>query len=124
MASQPHLIRLAFLPLRFFLSYPDSLFRRPMWQQILAVLLVFALLIGTLFLLRRKGIAQFSAPLGTMAGKARQMRVVERLALGPQHALVLVSIRNSTFLIGLSPSGCSKLDVLPTDPQTSPESGL
>jgi flagellar biosynthetic protein FliO len=95
-----------------------------MWQQILAVLLVLGLLIGTLVLLRRKGIAQFSAPLGGMAAKTRQMRVVERLPLGPQHALVLVKVRNNTFLIGLSPHGCNKLDVLASDTNPLPEMNL
>ncbi|HLH05007.1 MAG TPA: flagellar biosynthetic protein FliO [Bryobacteraceae bacterium] len=95
-----------------------------MWQQILAVLLVLALLIGTLVLLRRKGIAQFSAPLGGMAAKSRQMRVVERLPLGPQHALVLVNVHNSTYLIGLSPQGCNKLDVLTPDTAPLPETNL
>ena len=93
-----------------------------MWQQFLAILLVFALLIGTLVLLRRKGIAQFSAPLGAIGSKSRQMRVVERLPLGPQHALVLVNVRNSTLLIALSPHGCSKLDVLTPAEPPLPES--
>lgn len=91
-----------------------------MWEQILAVLLVLALLLGTLTLLRRKGIAQFSTPLAGMAAKSRQMRVIERLALGPQHSLVLVSVGNSTLLIGLSPSGCNKLDVLPASNPPDP----
>jgi len=95
-----------------------------MWQQILAVLLVFALLIGTLALLRRRGIAQFSAPLGGVAAKSRQMRVIERLPLGPQHALVLVSVGDSTLLIGLSPSGCNRLDFLAEKPPSIPESDL
>lgn len=82
-----------------------------MWQQILAVFLVLALLMGTLVLLRRRGIAQFSGPLRNLPAKSREMRVLERVSLGPQHSLLLVHVRNSVFLIGVSPSGCNKIDV-------------
>jgi flagellar biogenesis protein FliO len=86
-----------------------------MWQQILAVFLVLALLMGTLILLRRKGIAQFSGGFRKIPGKAREMRILERIAVGPQHSLLLVHVRNSVFLIGLSPSGCDKIDVFASD---------
>jgi flagellar biogenesis protein FliO len=81
-----------------------------MWQQISAVLLVFGLLFGTLVLLRRKGIARFTGVLGSGAGGQRQMQIIEKLPLGPQHALLLVDVRNSLLLIGISPQGCSKIE--------------
>lgn len=78
-------------------------------QQALSVLLVLGLLGGALWWLRRKGMAQF--PLKTRAsGKARSMRVVERLALTPQHSLHLVSVKGRTVLIAVSPGGCSVLE--------------
>jgi flagellar biogenesis protein FliO len=91
-----------------------------MWPQLLAIVLVLGLLIGSLVLLRRKGIAQWSVPLRN-SGRAREIRVRERVALGPQHVLVLVDVRENTFLIGLSPSGCNKIEVLGRGPSGPPE---
>ena len=80
-----------------------------MVQQIIAISLVFGLLAATLTLLRRKGFAHFPATLTRSASPAKQMRVLERIALDPHHALHLVHVENSRFLIGVSPSGCSRI---------------
>ena len=78
-------------------------------QQVLAVVAVLALLGGALWWLRRKGVAQFTVR-GPGAGKTKSMRVVERLALTPQHSLFLVRVAGRTMLIAASPGGCSILD--------------
>ena len=91
-----------------------------MWAQVLAILFVIGLLIGTLVLLRRNGLAQWATPLRS-SSRTREIQVRERVALGPQHALVLVEVRDQTFLIGLSPSGCEKIQVL-GPPAASPGS--
>jgi flagellar biogenesis protein FliO len=83
-----------------------------MWQQLLAVFLVLALLLATLALFRRKGLAQFRPVLRNHSGRPREMQVLERIALSPQHSLHLVNVRDSVFLIGVGPSGCHKIDVL------------
>ncbi len=84
-----------------------------MWQQIVAILAVLALLGTTLHLLRRRGFVQFAAALGSRSikagGRPRQMQVIERIALGPQQSLHLVNVRDTIFLIGVSPAGCNKL---------------
>jgi flagellar biogenesis protein FliO len=80
-----------------------------MWQQAFAILLVLGLLIGTLALLRRRGLAQFSAGLSRGASRPRQMQVIEKIGLTPQHSLHLVNVREDLFLIGVSPSGCDKI---------------
>jgi flagellar biosynthetic protein FliO len=80
-----------------------------MLQQILAILLVLALLAGTLFLLRRKGLAQFPAALPKVPGRTRQIQVLDRVALTPQHSLHLVEVRDEVFLIGVSPGGCNRI---------------
>ncbi len=92
-----------------------------MWQQILAILLVLGLLAGTLALLRRKGLAQFSTNLRATGGRNKQMQVVERIPLTPHHSLHLVSVRNKLLLIGVSPSGCSRLAHFATDGSLPPE---
>ncbi len=76
-----------------------------MFQQTLAILLVLALLAGTLFLLRKKGVAQFPIGMPRSANRARQMQVIERLSLTPHHSLHLVTIREDIFVVGVSPSG-------------------
>ena len=78
-------------------------------QPILAVFFVLALFGGTLYWLRRKGLARFTgAGFGRTEGK--QMRLLERLPLSPQHSLYLVSIGGRTLLIASSPSGCAVVD--------------
>lgn len=78
-------------------------------QQALAVVLVLGLLGGTLWWLRRKGMAQFGfkTPGG---GKRKSIRVIERTALTPQHSLHLVKVADRTVLIAASPAGCSILE--------------
>ena len=78
-------------------------------QQALGVFAVLALLGGALWWLRRKGVAQFCVR-GPGGGKTRTMRVIERLALTPQHSLYLVRVADRTMLIAASPGGCSILD--------------
>jgi len=78
-------------------------------QQALGVILVLGLLGGTLWWLRRRGMAQFvfRAP-GT--GRRKSIQVLERMALTPQHSLHLVRVAERTMLIAASPAGCSILE--------------
>jgi flagellar biogenesis protein FliO len=82
-------------------------------QPVLAVLLVLALLGGTLYFLRKRGLAVFAAgmpSLGRKGANTRQLKVVERLALGPHHALHLVSIGETLVVISTSPGSCQAID--------------
>ena len=78
-------------------------------QPMLAVLFVLALLGGTLYWLRSKGVARFGVP-GLARGGERRMQSLERLPLTAQHSLHLVSVGGRTLLIAVSPGGCSLLD--------------
>ena len=80
-------------------------------QQVLSVLVVLGLLGGALWWLRSKGVAQFvsKAP----SGKGKSMKIVERLALTPQHSLHLVRVADRTLLIAASPGGCAILEGMP-----------
>ncbi len=71
---------------------------------ILAAVFVLALLGGALWLLRGRGPA-WGISLQT-AGRARQMAVEERVALGPAHALHLVRVGSRSVVIATSPGGC------------------
>lgn len=75
-------------------------------QQTGAVAAVLALLLLTLWWLRRRGLA--GIPLGGKAVK-RRLQSLERLPLGPQHALHLVRLGQSALLISSSPTGCAVL---------------
>jgi flagellar biosynthetic protein FliO len=83
-------------------------------QQGLAVIVVLALLGGTLWVLRRRGMAVFTARAGS--GSGRKMQLIERLPLTPQHSLMLVQVGGRTLLVGVSPSGCTLLDSGSTTP--------
>jgi flagellar biosynthetic protein FliO len=91
-----------------------------MGQQLLAVLLVLGLLLGALWLLRRHGLARFAPGLGRHAGKQRQMRVLERVALDTRHSLYLLALKDRLIVVGVSPSGCRRIAALPADPATLP----
>jgi hypothetical protein len=51
---------------------------------------VLALLGGALFLLRKRGAAQFSSAAYVGAGRSPDGSAMERLSLGPQHTLHLI----------------------------------
>jgi flagellar biogenesis protein FliO len=78
-------------------------------RQAITVLFVLVLLGGTLFWLRRRGVAQFSLPVKRGAN-GRRLRVLERLPLSAQHSLHLISLDGRELLIGVSPGGCTILD--------------
>jgi flagellar biosynthetic protein FliO len=78
-------------------------------QQTIVVFFVLALLGGTLYWLRRRGLAQFSFPSKPGSG-SRKIQLVERLPLSPQHSLHLVRVGGRELLIGVSPAGCTVLD--------------
>lgn len=80
-----------------------------MLQQTLAILLVLALLAGTLFLLRRRGLVQFPVEIPRRANGTKQMQLIERLAITPQHSLHMVNVRDQAFLVGISPAGFQTL---------------
>lgn len=75
-------------------------------RQVWTVSLVLSLLAAALWWLRRKGLARF-APRGT---RRRTLQAVERLTLGPQHALHLVRLAGRGLLVGTSPAGCAVLE--------------
>lgn len=77
-------------------------------QQALAVLAVLGLLAGTLWWLKRKGLA--AVALGRRGGAGRRLELMERLPLTPHHSLHLVRIGERAILIAVSPSGCSVID--------------
>lgn len=79
-------------------------------QQVGAVTLVLALLLLTLWWLRKRGIA--GPAQGSILMRkpgARRLASVERLPLGPQQALHLVRLGGAALLISSSPSGCALL---------------
>jgi flagellar biosynthetic protein FliO len=73
-------------------------------RQMLAAGGVLLLLAGSLWWLRRRGLATLRG------GSQRHLKAVERLALGPQHALYLIHFGGRGMLVGISPAGCTVLE--------------
>lgn len=84
-------------------------------EPFIAIAFVMLLLGGTLYVLRRRGVASFNMPRINMprlgAQETRQLRVVERLALGPQHALHLVRAGEISMLIATTPTSCQVIEM-------------
>lgn len=81
-------------------------------EQTLAVGLVMALLAATLGWLRRQKWAALALP---RRAAAKKMESLERLPLGPQHALHLVRIGGAVVVVATAPGGCSLLHAPPPD---------
>ena len=75
-------------------------------QQLWAVLLVLAVAWVAAWLLRKK--AGFSGTL-MPRGKCRQIEILDRTRLTPQHSVHLLSIRGETIVIGVHPRGFTVL---------------
>jgi flagellar biogenesis protein FliO len=78
-------------------------------QQLLAVLLVMALLFGSLEWLRRRGLSNFGAGL-RFRKSPKRLELLEKLPLTAQHSLHVVRMDGRSLLIGVSPSGCALLE--------------
>lgn len=79
-------------------------------QQTGAVVAVLALLLLTLWWLRRRGMT--GVTLGRKTA-VRRLESLERLPLGPQHALHLVRLGGSALLISSSAAGCALIHRAP-----------
>jgi flagellar biogenesis protein FliO len=80
----------------------------PLAQQMASVVGVLALLIATACLLSKRGRMPVSFKLAG-GSRLRNLELVERLALTPQHSLHLVRMANRLLLLSVSPAGCSLL---------------
>jgi flagellar biosynthetic protein FliO len=80
-----------------------------MLENTAAVFLVLGLLIATLVILRRKGLASLNLTFPKRSESSRRLRIVERIPLTAHHSLHLVQIENRMILIAVSPSGCNRI---------------
>lgn len=78
-------------------------------QPVSAAAAVLLCLAATLWLLQRKGLAQFQVRRAN-AGPSRRLEVVERVPLSPQHVLCLVRVEDRMVLIATGPQSCSILE--------------
>jgi flagellar biosynthetic protein FliO len=78
--------------------------------QVAAVAGVLGLLAGTLWWLRRRGIA------GVLPRRpaGRRLECLERLPLGPHHTLHLVRLGETALLVASSPGGCALVRSFPS----------
>jgi flagellar biosynthetic protein FliO len=80
--------------------------------QMSAVVGVLTLLGLTLWILRKRGLAQL---LPLRSRPARRLECLERLPLGPHHTLHLVRMGDTSLLVASSPNGCSLIHSLQPD---------
>ncbi|MDP9054985.1 MAG: flagellar biosynthetic protein FliO [Acidobacteriota bacterium] len=78
-------------------------------QPVAAVIFVISLLGGALLLLKKRGAAAFLMP-GLSGPGGRRLQLLERISLGPQHALHLVRVDGRTMVVTTAPGGCHILD--------------
>lgn len=83
------------------------------FQQAAAVVLVLALLGGTLYWLRTRGMATINLS-GLARNRGRRMQSLERLPLTAQHSLHLIRVGEKTMVVAVSPNGCTVLDGSPS----------
>ena len=76
-------------------------------RQIAAVLFVFGLLGGLLFLGRRG--QWFTAGLRRSMGDSRRLELIETMRIGPHHAIHIIRVDRRTVVISAHPAGCTLL---------------
>lgn len=91
-------------------------------RQFTAIAVTLILLAGSLWLLRRKGLAQWGR-----ARPGRLMEVIESRQLGPGHTLHLVRVADRVMAVATHHGGCTLLEARPwsevrqsTAPEVSP----
>jgi len=72
--------------------------------QLTAVGAVLLLMGGTLWWLRRRGLAVFGALQGP---RQQSLQHLERMSLGPQHTLHLLRLGDTDLLVSSWPGGCT-----------------
>lgn len=80
-------------------------------QQLIVVFFVFATLGGAMWWLKANGWAQVRSSL-PLSRQGKQLQVVERLALSPQHSVQIIRVAQKLLLVGISPAGCQVLERL------------
>ena len=73
-------------------------------EPLAAIGFVMALLCVALMLLKKRGMAAFHLPRGAGGGGTRRLEAIERLPLGPNHALHLVQLDGRSILVATAPN--------------------
>lgn len=95
-------------------------------RQACAVAAVLALLLATLWWVKRRGFAGLALGLPLMGGRqtVRRLECLERLPLGPQHTLHLVRAGDVALLIAAFPNGCATLQTMSLQMAPGPDVAL
>jgi hypothetical protein len=80
-----------------------------LYNQLTIVAFVIVVLGATLYVLRKRGLVQFSPGRGFSSAQ-RSLRVEDRILLTPQYGLCVVRWEDRKLLVAFSPSGCQVLD--------------
>jgi flagellar biogenesis protein FliO len=77
-------------------------------EQAAIIGVVLGVLATALWILQRRGLVRLQG-FGVGSRQVRELQLVERLQLTPQHSLCLVRMNNKTLLIGTAPTSCTLL---------------
>lgn len=89
-------------------------------RQFFSILLVFALLGGALWVLRRGASGSLrisSLPFARTPAREKKLVSIERLPLTPQHALHIVRIQGREVVVATHPHGCALLTEIAGEPR-------
>ena len=75
------------------------------FQQIAAIVFVFALLAGALWWLRGRNLVAF----GPVRPNTSRLQVIDRVRLTPQHSVHILKAGDRELTIAVHPSGCTLL---------------
>jgi flagellar biogenesis protein FliO len=75
----------------------------------LAIVLLCAAAAGALLWLRKKGLLRFAAGLQR---SDKELRVIDRIVLTPNHSLHIVKVGTKTLLVAASPGNCQVLETI------------
>ena len=86
-----------------------------MLSQLLGIGFVLGLLVGALWWLRRKGLAQIGARRFTLGKSSRYsvLELIESRGLGPGHAVHLIRVADRAVVLTVHPAGSSVVDSRP-----------
>ena len=81
-------------------------------RESLGITIVFLLLWGALWLLKKKGIVGMRA-MANRSSDTPCLQVVDKIRLTPQHSVHVVSVEGRRMVVGVHPSGFTLLEPAP-----------
>ena len=92
------------------------------WRVLGALVLCLLLAVGAAVVLKARLGGGGSAPRWLARGEPSRLRVVERVALGPQSSVALIAVDGREMLVAFGPGGATLLELPASSPLDEPPS--